>query len=67
MTISQFCYSTILSLKTIPGHPEGIVNIQYQHLCVYQDLYVCISTDFSSSLAIEMSVPSLHREYYRTL
>ena len=47
----------IIFIVNISGHVEGVVsdkNIRCQHLCMYQDLSVCISRDFSSSLAIEM-------------
>ena len=64
------------TLKTFSGHLEDIVshkNTQYQNVCVYLNLFVYISRDFSSLVAIEMYGrpfcfgATLHREYYRTL
>ena len=71
-TISQFCHSKVLStFKMISGHLGGIaigkalaINI---YVCMCQDLSVSISSDFNSSLGIEMygwplfSGPSIHR------
>ena len=73
---ASFATRRFSPLKTFSGHLEDIVshkNTQYQKVCLYLNLSVYISRDFSSLVAIEMygwpffSVPSLHREYYRTL
>ena len=73
---ASFATRLFSTLKTFSGHLEDIVshkNTQYQKVYVYLNLSVYISRDFSSLVAIEIygrpffSVPSLHREYYRTL
>ena len=73
---ASFATRQFSTLKTFSGHLKDTVshkNTQYQKVCVYLNLSVYISREFSSLVAIEMyrrpflSVSSLHREYYRTL
>ena len=74
--MNSFAIRRFSTLKTFSGHLKDIVshkNSQYQNVCVYLNLSVYISKDFSSLVPIEMYgrpfflVPSLHRVYYRTL
>ena len=66
---ASFATRRFSTLKTFCGHLEDIVNnknTQYQKVCVYLNISVYISRDFSSLVAIELygrpffSVPSLH-------
>ena len=74
---ASFATRQFSTLNTFSHHLEDIVshkNTQYQKVCVYLNLSVYISRDFSSLVAIEMygrpflfgTIP-IHREYYRTL
>ena len=54
---ASFVTCRFSTLTTISGHLKRIVShqiTQYYKLCVYFNLYVCISRDFSLPLAIEM-------------
>ena len=54
---ASFATRRFSTLKTLSGNLEDIVshkNTQYQKVCVYLNLSVYISRDFSSLVAIEM-------------
>ena len=54
---ASFATRRFSTLKTFCGHLEDIVNnknTQYQKVCVYLNISVYISRDFSSLVAIEL-------------
>ena len=54
---ASFATRRFSTLKTFSGHLEDIVshkNTEYQKVCVYLNLSVYISRDFSSLVTIEM-------------